>query len=122
PDGLLGVAWPSMRQTFGLPLDALGALFISTTLGYTGSSFASGAVLRRIRLGGLLALSCFATAIALIAYSLAPSWAIVVAFGLLSGLGAGAIDSGLNAFAAHNFSARTVNLLHAFYGLGTTIG
>ena len=23
PDGLLGVAWPSIRQTFGLPLDAL---------------------------------------------------------------------------------------------------
>ncbi|HVF17526.1 MAG TPA: MFS transporter [Steroidobacteraceae bacterium] len=122
PDGLLGVAWPSMRQTFALPLDALGSLFISTTLGYVTASFASGAILRHIRLGSLLALSCALTACALIAYSLAPYWAIVVAFGLLTGLGAGAIDSALNTFAAHNYSARTVNMLHAFYGLGTTIG
>lgn len=30
PDGLLGVAWPSIRTTHGLPLDALGALLIAT--------------------------------------------------------------------------------------------
>jgi fucose permease len=122
PDGLLGVAWPSMRQTFGLRLDALGPLFISTTLGYVASSFLSGTVLRRMRLGTLLALSCAATAMAMIVYSIAPHWAIVVAFGVVAGLGAGAIDSALNTFAAHNYSARTVNMLHAFYGLGTTVG
>jgi hypothetical protein len=44
PNGLLGVAWPSMRATFGLPLDAPGSLFISTTLGYISASFASGAI------------------------------------------------------------------------------
>ncbi|MBC8161961.1 MAG: MFS transporter, partial [Roseiflexaceae bacterium] len=26
PDGLVGVGWPSIRASFGLPLDALGAL------------------------------------------------------------------------------------------------
>jgi fucose permease len=50
PDGLLGVAWPSMRRSFGLPLDALGSLFISTTAGYVTSSFLSGAILRHMRL------------------------------------------------------------------------
>lgn len=122
PDGLLGVAWPSMRQSFGLPLDALGALFISGTLGYMSASFLSGAILTKLRLGDLLALSCFATAITLLAYSIAPRWELIVAFGLLGGLGAGAIDSALNSFAAHHYSPRTVNMLHAFYGLGTTIG
>lgn len=122
PDGLLGVAWPSMRRSFGLPLDALGSLLVSTTLGYVTASFLSGAILRRIRLGALLALSCAATAGALIVYSVAPSWMIVVAFGVLTGLGAGAIDSALNTFAAHNYSARTVNMLHAFYGVGATAG
>jgi len=122
PDGLLGVAWPSMRQTFGVPLDALGALFISSTLGYVAASFLSGEILRRIRLGDLLALSCLATSGALIGYSLAPRWEIIVGFGVLIGLGSGAIDSALNSFAAHHYSARTVNMLHAFYGLGTTLG
>ena len=122
PDGLIGVAWPSMRQSFGLPLDALGSLFVSTTLGYVTASFLSGAILRRIRLGALLALSCAATAAAMIVYSTASTWTVVVASGVVTGLGAGAIDSALNTFAAHNYSARTVNMLHAFYGFGTTIG
>jgi fucose permease len=122
PDGLLGVAWPSMRRSFGLPLDALGSLLISTTVGYVTSSFLSGAILRHVRLGTLLALSCAATALAMIVYSVASHWALVVAFGVAAGLGAGAIDSALNTFAAHSYSARTVNMLHAFYGFGTTIG
>jgi fucose permease len=122
PDGLLGVAWPSMRRSFGLPLDALGSLFVSTTLGYVTASFLSGAILRRIGLGALLALSCGATAAAMLAYSMASHWAVVVAFGVVTGLGAGAIDSALNTFAAHNYSARTVNMLHAFYGVGATAG
>jgi fucose permease len=122
PDGLLGVAWPSMRQSFGLPLDALGSLLVATTAGYVSASFLSGAILRRIRLGALLALSCAATAVALIVYSIAPSWPLIVAFGVLTGLGAGAIDSALNTFAAHTYSARTVNMLHAFYGVGATLG
>lgn len=28
--GLLGVAWPSIRQTFDTPLDAVGALLLTT--------------------------------------------------------------------------------------------
>ena len=31
PTGLLGVAWPTMRTDFTLPLDAMGLLLISST-------------------------------------------------------------------------------------------
>lgn len=122
PDGLIGVAWPSIRATYGLPLDALGALLISTTAGYVTSSFVSGPILARMNLGTLLALSAGATAISLLAYTVAPAWAVMVAFGVLAGFGAGAIDAGLNTFVATHYSSRTLNMLHAFYGLGTTAG
>ncbi|MGH9852668.1 MAG: MFS transporter, partial [Blastocatellia bacterium] len=45
PDGLLGVAWPSIRASFDLPLDALGALLVMFTIGYLISSFSSGRLL-----------------------------------------------------------------------------
>ena len=122
PDGLTGVAWPSIRATFGLPLDALGALTTAGTIGYLASSFSSGRVLARIGVGRLLALSCLATAISLLGYGGAPLWAVMVGLGLLAGLGAGAIDAGLNTYAAENFGARTVNWLHASFGLGAAIG
>ena len=37
-NALLGVAWPSIRQTFGLPLDALVALLAASTIGYAAGS------------------------------------------------------------------------------------
>ena len=113
PDGLLGVAWPSLRAGFGLAQDALGALLVATTTGYVLSSFASGPLLARLGLGALLALSCLATAASLIGYALAGAWPLLVALGVLAGLGAGAIDAGINGYVATNHSPRALNLLHA---------
>ena len=122
PDGLHGIAWPSIRASFHLPLDALGNLLVSFTLGYLLSSFNSGRLLARLGIGVLLALSCLATAASLLGYALAPGWSVMVGWGLLAGLGAGAIDAGLNLYAATHFSARMVNWLHACYGFGATGG
>ena len=86
------------------------------------ASFATGRLLARMRVGTLLALSCAATAASLAGYAIAPQWWILVAFGVLAGLGAGAIDAGLNTYVATWHSARTLNWLHAFYGVGAATG
>ncbi|MEP7341146.1 MAG: MFS transporter [Acidobacteriota bacterium] len=122
PDGLLGVAWPSMRASFGLPVNALGSLLVFSTIGYLLSSSLTGWLLARMSVGTLLTLSCLATSASLFGYAFAPSWWVLISFGLLSGLGAGAIDAGLNTYVATFHSARTVNWLHAFYGIATTSG
>lgn len=122
PDGLLGVSWPSIGETFALPLEALGLLVAVTTAGYLASSFLGGAILRALPLGTVLALSTAAAAAALLGFALSPSWPVVLALGFLAGTGGGAIDAGLNAYGAKHFSARTLNWLHAFFGVGTTIG
>jgi fucose permease len=122
PDGLLGVAWPSIRAFFDLPLDALGVLLVMFTMGYLLSSFSSGHLLTHINVGSLLALSCMATAASLLGYALTPQWSMMVVLGMLAGLGAGAIDAGLNTYAATHFSPRSVNWLHACYGVGATLG
>lgn len=122
PDGLVGVGWPSIRQTFGLPIDALGAMLVLFTAGYLTSSTMSGRVLDRIGVGMLLVLSCASTAAALLVYGAAPAWWLMVGFAAVSGLGAGAIDAGLNTYAASHFDARTVNWLHASFGVGSAAG
>jgi fucose permease len=122
PDGVLGVAWPSLRAGFGLPVDALGVLLVASTAGYVVSSFASGFLVARLRLGPLLALSCLATAASFAGYATAPSWPLLVPWGAVAGLGAGAIDAAINGYAAQHHGARTVSLMHAAYGVGTTAG
>lgn len=118
PDGMLGVAWPSMRHHFGLPLDAIGSILVMFTLGYLVSSFSSGILQTRLPLGTLLALSVFLSGLSLLAYALAPQWWLMVATAVVAGLGAGAIDSGLNAYAALHHNHGTVTWLHAAYGVG----
>ncbi len=122
PDGLLGVAWPSIRASFGIPLDSLGLLLVAGTTGYLTSSFASGRLIARLGVGRVLAASCAATGVALISYTLVPTWWMMVTFGVLVGLGAGAIDAGLNTYVAAHFGEGLMQWLHASYGIGVTLG
>ena len=122
PDGLLGVAWPSMRADFFVPLDSLGLLLIASTTGYMSSTFLSGALIPRIGIGKLLALSCALTGAALFGNTLVPSWWMIVVLGVFVGLGAGAIDAGLNTYVATHFGEGLMQWLHASYGIGVTIG
>ncbi|HML20752.1 MAG TPA: MFS transporter [Aggregatilinea sp.] len=122
PDGLLGVAAPSIRGTFHLPIDAIGMIFITGTAGYFLSSISSGRLLAWLGVGRLLALSSLLTATALIGNAIAPVWGMMVALGFVSGLGAGAIDAGLNTYVAANRSERMMQWLHASFGVGMTLG
>lgn len=122
PDGLLGIAWPSMRTDFSIPLDALGMLLFASVAGYMTSSFLSGALIARMGVGRLLAISCALTGSALIGYTLVPSWWMMVLLGVFAGLGAGAIDAGLNTYVAAHFGEGLMQWLHASYGIGITLG
>ncbi|WP_037337368.1 MFS transporter [Saccharospirillum impatiens] len=122
PDGLLGVAWPGIRADFNQPLDAVGWLLVATTTGYMISSFFSGAVSRFFGIGLLLAFSCIATGVALLGFTLVPVWLGFVVLGTLVGLGAGAIDAGLNTYVAEHYSERLMQWLHASFGIGITLG
>ena len=122
PDGLLGVAWPSIRRFFALDVDALGALLVAGTAGYVVSSFSSGRLLSLLNLAAVLALSCACTAAALLGYASLDSWTALVALAVLLGFGGGAIDAALNTYVATRYGPRTLNWLHACYGVGAAGG
>ncbi|HAE84901.1 MAG TPA: MFS transporter [Anaerolineaceae bacterium] len=122
PDGLLGVGWPSIRISFNVPIDALGALLFTAMVGYLTSSFLSGELTRRLGLGCLLIVSCVLTGIGLIGYTIVPQWWMMVALGLAAGMGAGGIDSSLNAYVARHYGPGLMQWLHASYGVGITSG
>ena len=122
PDSVLGVAWPSIRRTFGLPLDALGPYLLAGVIGYFLSSFNSGRIVARWGVGLVLAASSLLTALSLLGYALSPAWMVIICLSFVGGLGAGAIDSGINTFAAVRFTPRHMNWLHACWGIGAAMG
>jgi fucose permease len=122
PDTVLGVAWPSIRDGFGISQAAIGAVLGAGMAGYFLSGLVAGAVMTRIGVGGLLTASSGLVALALVGYSMAPSWLSFFPVGAIMGLGSGAIDAGLNGYAARHFSVRHLNWLHACWGVGASTG
>ncbi|HEX2867715.1 MAG TPA: MFS transporter [Ignavibacteriales bacterium] len=122
PDGLIGVAWPSMRESFSRPLDSLGMLLVASMAGYLLSSFYSGKVTSRLGVGWLLSFSCLVTGASLLGYTLAPYWWMMIPLAVTAGLGAGAIDGGINTYVAGNFGEHLMQYVHASYGIGITMG
>lgn len=122
PDSVLGVAWPSMRGDLGQSLEAAGLLTMVLTACSAISGFASGFVLARLGTGKVVAISGVLTGLALLGFALAPAFHWILWLVVPLGLGAGAVDAGLNHFVARHYSARHMNWLHGCWGIGATIG
>ena len=120
--GLLSVAWPSIRDTFGLPLDALAILLAATTTGVVAGSVLSARLMARLGVGWLLMVANVVGILAGVGYVVAPSWVAMIAAGLTWGLAQGVINASLNIYVAANHSVRTMNWMHASFGVGATIG
>ncbi len=122
PDAVIGVAWPSVRDTFQRRQGAIGIVLVVSGVGYLLSSFYAGRMMHAFGIGWVLAASTGLVAIAMFGFGFSPMWAVFVFCALVHGLGSGAIDSGLNGYAAHHMSARQLIWLHACYCLGALIG
>ena len=118
--GMLGLAWTSIQKEFGQPLEAVGVLLFASTAGYLTSSFVSGALAHRIGNARLYIGGAVLFALGVAGFGLAPSWPLVALAAVIGGLGSGAIDGGLNAYSAAHFNARSVNWMHACFGIGVT--
>jgi fucose permease len=122
PAGMIGVAWPSVRETFALSLDAIGLLLVAEMVGNLLASFCGGALVARIGVGRLLLLSVAARGGALLGYGMASAWWLIVMLGIVAGAGGGAVGVGMNTYFAANHGAARMNWLHASYGLGAAFG
>lgn len=122
PDTLLGAAWPAMRVSLGAPLDSAGAVSLVVSLCTVCSSLLSARLLRRLGTGRVALFSVLMTSIALFGFSAAPSlfWLLLPAVPL--GLGAGAVDAGLNDFVARHGKPRHMAFFHCFWGVGAMSG
>lgn len=121
PEALLGIAWPSIQDDFGLPAPSIGAFLLAGTGGFTLSSFISGRVIQRFGIRRVLVTAYIIIGLAALSVRIAPSWEFIVALGFCSGFGGGFIDTGVNVYVASYNNPRLMNWLHGFFGLGATI-
>jgi fucose permease len=122
PDGMLGTAWPAMRQSFGAPVGDLGLILLANTLGSVVIAAFVGRLIQRLGISALLAVAASGAALGGLGYAAAPGLWLILVIGPLLGAAIGMIDGGLNTAVALTGRPRLLNLLHGFYGIGTALG
>ena len=121
PDSLFGAAWPAVYPDFALPVSFASIVTVISTVCTIISGLNSAKVLSRFGTPAVTVFSTGLTALGLLGYSLSSSFIWLCLLSIPLGLGAGAIDTGLNNYVALHYNAMHMSFLHCFYGIGVSI-
>lgn len=121
PDSLIGSAWPAIHNELNVPVEAVSVITFLISGCTVLSSMFSSRILNKMGTAKVTAFSTAMTAFSLLGFSVAPSFWFMIPLAVVLGLGAGAIDSGLNNFVALHCKASHMNFLHCFYGVGVSL-
>ena len=121
PDSLLGAAWPAIHLDFAVPVSYANFISMLSSLCTITASLNSARVIKRFGVGRVIAASTALTVVGLLGYSLSQHFAWLIVLTIPLGLGAGAIDTGLNNYVALHYNANHMSFLHCFYGVGVTL-
>ena len=122
PDSLLGSAWPTMYQQFGVPISYAGIISMIISAGTIVSSLQSDILTKKLGTGKVTAISVAATAVALFGFSFSHSFWALCLWAIPYGLGAGSVDASLNNYVALHYESRHMSWLHCMWGVGATAG
>lgn len=122
PDSLLGSAWPTMYQEFGVPLSYAGGISMIISAGTIVSSLLSDRLTHRLGTGRVTAFSVLLTALALFGFSISHSYWLLCLWAIPYGLGAGSVDAALNNDVALHYASRHMSWLHCMWGVGASLG
>lgn len=121
PDSLLGAAWPTMQESYQVPISYMGIISMTISGGTICSSLLSERLTHRFGTKYVTVFSVFLTAVALFGFSLSNNFWLLCIWAVPYGLGAGAIDAALNNYVAIHYTSRHISWLHCFWGVGTII-
>ncbi|MBQ6877269.1 MAG: MFS transporter [Oscillospiraceae bacterium] len=122
PDALLGGAWPTMHNEFGVPVSYAGIISMIICMGTIASSLLSDRMTKRFGTGKVTAISVALTAAALFGFSVSNSFIMLCIIAVPYGLGAGGVDASINNYAAIHYASRHLSWLHCMWGIGASTG
>lgn len=122
PDSLLGVAWPDMVGEFHVTYSAVGIISMAIAVCTVISSLQTIRITQKTGTGKLVLSSILLTAMGLIRFAFTKNFFLLIVAALPLGFGAGAIDTSVNNYVSSNLKAHHMNWLHAFWGMGATLG
>lgn len=121
PDSILGSAWPSMRETYGMGASQISYLTTIILLFSVLSSLLYTKIARYFTTAQVIFTSMILVIIGLVLMMMTSNpWVLFIATPFM-GIGQGAIDVTVNHFAAKHLPSSLMSLLHGFYGVGVSM-
>ena len=115
----LGVLLPSILQAFQLTTVTVTLLFLSQISGYLVADLGLSVISHTLGLGRMMLLAAGLLTTTLVIYATTPMWGLMVAAGVLLGLGIGLIDAGINTYMVRDVEqADRIGAMHGCYGIG----
>lgn len=122
PDALLGSAWPTMSHDIGAQISWAGGISMVISAGTIVSALLSDRMTKRFGAGKVTFVSVALTALALLSFSFAPNYIVLILLAIPYGLGAGGVDAALNNYVALHYESRHMSWLHCMWGIGASAG
>ena len=122
PDALLGSAWPTMSHDIGAQISWAGGISMVISAGTIVSALLSDRMTKRFGAGKVTFVSVALTALALLGFSFAPNYIVLILLAIPYGLGAGGVDAALNNYVAVHYESRHMSWLHCMWGIGASGG
>ena len=122
PDALLGAAWPTMSHDVGAQISWAGGISMVISAGTIVSALLSNRLTHKFGPGKVTFISVALTALALLGFSFAPNYLVLIFLAIPYGLGAGGVDAALNNYVAIHYESWHMSWLHCMWGIGASAG
>jgi len=118
PEGAFGIAWPEIRYEMGLPLEWAGIMIMLGSAFYVIISSQMGRLAKRVKLWNLALIGLISMIVGYTIFAIAPNFIVLICTVAFTGTGMAMLDASSSSYMAKAFTAREMNWLHCFWGLG----
>lgn len=122
PKVLLGASWPAMGAGVHAPLVAVVGIAAVLAAGSAAAAITAEPVARRFGSGRTVDMGVALTVLALLGFSFAPHYWVLLVFALPYGIGSGMLVVALNAYVAVRSANARITWLHATTAFGALVG
>ncbi|MBQ1600464.1 MAG: hypothetical protein IIZ85_07535 [Bifidobacterium sp.] len=122
PEALLGASWPAMGAGVHAPLVAVVGIAAVLAAGSAAAAITAEPVARRFGSGRTVDMGVALTVLALLGFSFAPHYWVLLVFALPYGIGSGMLVVALNAYVAVRSANARITWLHATTAFGALVG
>lgn len=122
PEALLGASWPAMGAGVHAPLVAVVGIAAVLAAGSAAAAITAEPVARRFGSGRTVDMGVALTVLALLGFSFAPHYWVLLIFALPYGIGSGMLVVALNAYVSVRSANARITWLHATTAFGALVG